>query len=388
MATISATAFTRSKTLSKINPTILRQFLSNFPDFWRSRGISLDAELDLIAIIEALMEPGPDTPSDLIDALFCIKEMSIPSALDVLLDEALRVGIKLDNEMTQAEIVLRLWMADQQSLWNKHAELTMLRVRSFEYFSALDDETAEAPSPGTLQSLERSLDIFFGNCGHGTGTRVHIFPRAHEMWFLVRRGDLYRREATLENGRSGIVAFRPQKYDFLIYNQLTNELGINAKTKKIRNEYRKHFSFYMFGRDNQFAGTSKYSLEPLRTLGRHSLNVLDVPGIESVKLTLLEWTVKIDGVDVSTRRAADLFTHFEQQDFQIADSFDLKKATFRIQFEGNATPRSVTIKPANVALYGRYEDAPLVEEWLMRRGFIVQGQINGSEQQELRISMS
>jgi hypothetical protein len=207
------------------------------------------------------------------------------------------------------------------------------------------------------------------------------------MWFLIRHGDLFRREATLVNGQSSSVAYRPEKYDLVVFNQLTNELGINAKTEKIRNEYRKQFGFYLFGRDNQFAGTSKYSLEPIRELGEQSLNVIDVPGIQWVRLTYLEWTVRVVDIEVRSAKAPDLFGHFATRNFAIPEYWTLKKATFKVRFDDNPTPRSVTIKPSNVALYSRDEDAGVVEEWLTRRGFITQGQVHGSEQQELRMQM-
>jgi hypothetical protein len=252
----------------------------------------------------------------------------------------------------------------------------------------VEEEEAALPDDQTLASLEKALDIFFAKNGHGHGVRVHVYPRGHEIWFLIRRGDLYRREATLEDGQIGSIAFRPQKYDLVIFNQMTHELGINGKNEKIRNEYRKQFGYYLFGRDNQFAGTSKYSLEPLRELGEQSLNVVDAPGIQWVKLTDIQYTVRVVAEELRSYKAPDLFEHFRFNDFVIPPKWVLKKATFKVRFDDNPKPRSVTIKPPNVALYSRDEDTSVVEEWLMRRGFIFQGQVDGSEQGELRIPMS
>ena len=388
MATLYTSTFTRPHTLSRIDPALLRNFLNRFSAFLHDRGIQLEDELDLGQVARILMEPGPDTPRELIDALFAIKAMSVPSAMTALEEEATRLRIPITGEITQAEIALRLWMTDPEALLEKHAEHTMLRVRSFQYFSAVDEDEAQYPTDQTLQSMERALDIFFNSKGHGTGTQVHVYPRGHEMWFLIRRGDRFRREATLDNGESGSIGFRPEKCDVVVLNQFTNEIGINAPTEAIQNEYRKQFGFYLFGRDNYFGGTSKYSLEPLRELGEESLNVIDVPGIQWIRLTELQAAVRRFEEEVLTRKARDLFAQFRFDNFQIPADWQLKRATFKVRFEDNPVPRSVTLKPPNVARYTRDSDASIVEEWLMQRGFIEQGQINGSNQNEFRFSMS
>lgn len=387
MATLYTSSFTRPHTLSRIEPALLRNFLNQFSDFLLNRGVQLDDDLDLSLIARILMEPGPDTPRELIDALFAIKTMSVPRALSALEEEANRLGIPITGEITQQEIALRVWMTDPEALLEKHAELAMLRVRSFQYFSAMDEEEPAYPTDQTLQSMERALDIFFGSKGHGFGTQVHVYPRGHEMWFLIRRGDRFRREATLDNGESGSIGFRPEKCDVVVYNQLTNEIGINAPTEAIQYEYRKQFGFYLFGRDNHFAGASKYSLEPLRELGEEALNVIDAPGIQWIRLTELQATVIRVEEELLTRKARDLFAQFRYDNFRIPAGWQLKGATFRVRFDDNPVPRSVTIKPPNVARYTRDSDATVVEEWLMRRGFIEQGQIDGTNQNEFRFSM-
>src|SRR5262249_61943454 len=47
---------------------------------------------------------------------------------------------------------------------------------------------------------------------------------------------------------------------------------------------------------------------------------------------------------------------------------DLPRATFRVKFSGSKAPRSVTIRPSNVAQFTRDGDSALVEEWLAAPG--------------------
>lgn len=147
-------------------------------------------------------------------------------------------------------------------------------------------------------------------------------------------------------------------------------------------QLRKQFGFHLFGRDNQFGGAEKYTLEPLRELGEQALNVLDVPGIQWVRLTELRYLKNGPEPAVMTCASEDVFAHMRSTGGPIQPEWVLKRATFKVRFDDNPIPRSVTVKPSNVALYSRDADATAVEEWLTRRGFIQQEMICGSEQQE------
>lgn len=46
------------------------------------------------------------------------------------------------------------------------------------------------------------------------------------------------------------------------------------------------------------------------------------------------------------------------------------KASFLVKFADAKTPRTVTIRPQNIASYTRDSDASVIEEWLARRSFV------------------
>ena len=78
----------------------------------------------------------------------------------------------------------------------------------------------------------------------GTGVPDEPPGRVPTM-LTVSHGELFRRESTWEEGNSGTVAFRPEKYDLVVYNSLTEELRINAASESLREHYRKQFGFYL-----------------------------------------------------------------------------------------------------------------------------------------------
>ncbi len=53
-----------------------------------------------------------------------------------------------------------------------------------------------------------------------------------------------------------------------------------------------------------------------------------------------------------------------------------------MKLAGEKKPRSASIRPQNVAEYGRGEEALIIEEWLRARGFILVGKAAEHEETE------
>lgn len=154
MASLHTSAFTRPALLERVEPALLQRFLRPHRSFLAARGFSLETTPNLDALAGILMDPGPECPRTLLDALFCIGEMSLPAAADALQDRAERSGVVLNDEETSLELALRVWMTDPEALLNAHAERAMLKVRSFQYFSSASS-SASTSLGGTTSLAER-----------------------------------------------------------------------------------------------------------------------------------------------------------------------------------------------------------------------------------------
>ncbi len=53
-----------------------------------------------------------------------------------------------------------------------------------------------------------------------------------------------------------------------------------------------------------------------------------------------------------------------------------------MKLQGVSDPRSVLIRPRNIAEYRRGEDAPIIERFLHLRGFVLVGESAGDERFE------
>ena len=167
MATYNLRRFAQPAVLKAIAPKRLHEFLGPYQPYFEGRGLKLPATsssngLDYERLVGVLMDPVPDTPEALLDALFFVHEMSTPEGMEVLLEEAETNGISLDGkpDPTAADVAVQVFLQDRRLLERKHAEQYLTRPRSFEYFQteARPVPAFKQPSREALTALEHDLD--------------------------------------------------------------------------------------------------------------------------------------------------------------------------------------------------------------------------------------
>jgi len=388
MATYSLRRFSYVSGLKAIAPKNLRALLEPYSGFFAGRGVTLPPPTamdgwDHEALVHVLMNPNGDTPDDLSEALYFIHEMATPEAMNDLLVEAEKHNVHLNGspDPTPADIAVQMYLQRKDIVEKKHAEQYLVRPRSFEHFvteiSPIPIFTD--PAPTTLQVLERDMDRWFEGKKRGGNCRVFSFPKGGEVWFLVRHGEPYKREGSIENGQSSSVFYRPEKHDVLVYVPATGEIRMNARSKGEKDLYRRMFGFHLFGDEKFFPGNSKYSLEPLRRDGAESLVCTDVEGIDWIRLKQIEYFWGGPEREKEIRKAEDVFAALSRRDGAIPRKAALLRASFLVKFSNSKTPRTINVKPPNVAQYMRDSDSIIAEDWLVKRGFVV---TNGEHQQE------
>lgn len=381
MATLNLRRFASPESLRTITPRYLLRLLEPHRDYLEGRGLVLPSDdsghlPDYDQLAEILANPDRDTPAILIDALYFVTELASPEGMDALIDEMRNRGLALDDGQDQSpiDVAIQVWLIDPDILQEKHAEQYLLRPRSFEYFRTDRTDMPEfrLPSGAARRALERALDDWFVEHKRGTGARVFVYPREHEVWFLMRHGDPYRREGSLDNGEPGSVAYRPLKFDVLVYDQRIGEIRMNAATVGEKTLYRETFGAHFFGTPEFFPGKAKYTLEPLQTDGEASLECGDVDGIEWVRLKEADFYWGGAEGEIEVRKAKDVFAAYARREVPFPRRVRLIKAVFEVKFTDCKATRAVTLKPSNVAQYTRDHDSTHIEEWLRRRGFIIQ----------------
>jgi hypothetical protein len=379
MPTFALRRFTCPETLEAIAPQRLSAFLRPYESFLQARKIGFpktaSGKFDYTALVDVFLSPDDSTPSELINALYLVDEMSTPDGMDALLIEAERRDLKLGgSEHSPADVAVQIWLLDRELLERKHAEQFLTKVRSFESYQTGCQPAPpfSRPSPQQLAELEQALDNWFEQKKRGRGCRVFVCEKPDGVWLLVRHGEPYKREESLYNREASSVCYRPLKYDVLVYHPETGELRINARSKGEKELYKAQFGQHLFGDELLFPGANKYTLEPLRGSGPASLACSDIPGMESVKLREVQILYSGTPYEVVTRKSTDVFAALTARDVPFPSGGRLIRAAFQIQFANSRSPRTVVIRPANIAQYTRDEDSMVVERWLKARGFIRQ----------------
>lgn len=378
MATFNPHRFSQPETFAAVRRSRLVEFLAPFAPFLEQRGLSLPSApagtLDLELLVQIVMTPGADTPPAFIDALYYIHEMATPEGMDALLTEAQERDVTLngDDDDTPLDVAIQVWLMEADLLREKHAEKNLASRRSFEYYNT--DQARpdfKLPKASTLRALERDLDDWFENKKRGRGARVFVYPKEDAIWFLVQHGAPFQREGSIDGRETGSVAYRPVKYDVLVYDPKSCELGVNAESVGEKKLYRAQFGKHLFGSEDYFPGDAKYTLDPLRDDGQASLDCDDVEGIEWIMLCEVQFYWGGQYGEIEIRKASDVFAAYAARGRQLPSGGRLFKAVFQVKFEDCKSPRSVTIKTSNVAQYTRDHDSVLIEQWLAERGFII-----------------
>lgn len=377
MATFRLRHFANPQTLRAIAPGRLLQFLNPFRDYFGMRGYELPAvgsveEFDYQALVDIFMSPDEESPAELLDALFLVDEMSTHDAAHDLLGAGEYLPLDADDDLSAADIAVQVWLLDPEILERRHAQQFLFRAKSFEYYQSDGEQKLfEMPTAAARQKLESQLDDWFEGKKRGRNSRVLIYPNEHEVHLLIRHGEPFKREESQDGTEVGSVCYRPIKYDVVVYDQSAGELRINARLVGEKRLYCQKLGYHLFGDEDFFPDTRKYTLEPLREYAADSLATGDIDGIEWIKLVEVEffWGGAYRARD--TMKAEDIFAHLEDRRRELPTGGRIVKAVFKVKFDDSRTPRSVTIRPSNIAQYTRDHDAPLVEQWLELRGFIV-----------------
>lgn len=353
-----------------------------YESYFQSRGFSLNGgsqnDIDYESLVNILMNPESDIPPDLVDNLYFINEMATDEGMDTLLQEAKAKRIDLEDciEPTPADVAVQIFLKDRNLLERKHAEQYVKKYRSFEYFhtnvSPIPD--FKDPTPDQLEALQEELDDWFEEKKRGRGSRVFVFNQDDGIWFLVRHGDPYKREGSLNGNKSSSVFYRPEKFDVLVYDQSIGEIRMKTCSKGEKETLRTLFGRHLFGNDDFFPDSKKYTLEPLREEGLLSMVCTDVDGMEWVRLKEIQFYWGGAESEIEIRKANDLFAAYESRDRSLPEKGRMIRASFLVKFEDSKTARTIVIKPPNVAQYTRDSDAETVEKWLIQRGFIINEQ--------------
>jgi hypothetical protein len=370
MAAVQLRRFSKPKVLRSIQPSRLRAFLAPFRGYLVRRGfdIPLDEGFDYERLADILMSPDVATPPQLVEALCIVDEMSTNDTMDDLLSEAPTTD---GRELSPADVAVDIYLSDPDFLYSKHRERCVERLRSYVVMesSVRACPWEQRPNDARIEALEMALGEWFARHNRSRNVKVFPSPKEDEIWFLVRHGEPYRRDESMEGRTSGTVCYRPVKYDVVVFDRRTFELRISGRSLPLRRLYRTQFGLHLFGDADRFREIPRFTLEPLREDEAASLVCSDVEGIEWIRLREAEITI---GGELHYRfvlKARDLFVYLRSHGKRMPQSGVLSWAKFDVKFSDSPRVRSLEIRTPCHLKFKRDDVYALVEEWLIERGF-------------------
>ena len=374
--------FTRPSVLKTIGRELLARFLREFEPDLGAQNISLpDPSLANEAYFNSLarlLSAPEGLPGRLTEALVAIDEMASPEGQEQLELAVAGAGLPLsfDPRSTRTDLAVQVWLAAPALLARMHNQQRLRRLTAFEIFgSGLPPKQRPpfpAPAAAPLDALAAALEPWFARHHRGCNTvRVELYPFPGESWFVVRHGDTFSRTPKVEEQRTEILHFRPEKDDVVVYAPEHDELRINARTRGERDLYIRTFGQCLRGRTDYFAKAGAYTLEPLRTEGAEALDTSGLDGLHKVVLRELEIAWNGGRHEVITWEAEDIFRSAPAS--LAPHDGTLARAAFDFHFAGSPKPRPVQIRLPNLLKLGRHCDLRLVDRFLCERGFRVAG---------------
>lgn len=379
MATYSLRKFAQSDVLKHVDDDIMLQFLEPYRPYLSARGFvfekNVEGRIDHANLVRILLNPVEGIPTEMVDALYFVQEVAGGEDFEAIIELAQKAGVDVVADATPEDLVVRIWLKDSNLIKQQHADTLVLKPKKFLSFQARDAEGFDADlSPGAIQNLVRDMKLWFEQNGRGEGCEIlrSDMPEEKKIYFLVRHGMPFKREGKMDSGRTGSIFYRPEAHDVIVYDIEANELAIHNKSngKKERAMYLDVFGRHLFADPDRFPNEDKYTLDPLREDGEDSLSCQDILGIEEIKLTALGLQFQGPYGDNTMHRSKDMFASLGAREKDFPAHGRISEARFMVKFSHSEKPRSVTIKPPNVASFDRKEDAHTIELWMKARGFI------------------
>lgn len=385
---MSLKRFTSVKNLRGLGRPLLKEFFEKF-----------DAELKAC---KAMM-PAPTLENDdeyfkkLADVFFSPKKLP-PKMTDVL--EAVieladdkgvedltiaakekKLAIDWTKKRTNLDIVMQVWLLDEELMLKMHNEHRLVRTTKFMYWGTKTPPAERLaftpPTDAVLELVRKAVDEWCVENHRGEDT-VTITPHNldGEWWFLIQHGGTMSRLAEAKgNQKTETLFYRPGKDDVVVYNIERDEIRIHTGSKAEWKLYRTEFGQRLRSDPNYFSERKNFVLDPLRADVDKALSVEGLPDIKRITLQELELIFGGDFDDRIIRKSDDMVASAAQRSKDgnvikaVPDKGKMVRAVFEMEFKNCTKPRRVTIRTPDVLNVGRTGDVKAVHDWLTLREF-------------------
>ncbi len=383
MATFNPKHFTDADVLLTIDTERLLQLLTPYANYFRDRGLPLPSPqqastLDVARLARILESPDEAAPQDLLNAIGYIDEMSTPTGMDALLPKAIKAGMPFDKSQDQspADIAVQVWLFDRKIVEQEHIWHTWRLPRRMDCYRAASDWFLDLVELTEERIQQAELDVGSWLDENNRSKFCKIAYRITEtgIEFSIQRGEPFTRKPTVEDASIRSIHYRPAGKDTVILQSEDHQLMINTPVKRALPIYQRVMGKLLFNNPDYFSDTNIVSLRPLEDSMEDALFIDDMRDIEEV--LFVEYCVDLGGDFDATMiyKASNVIEDLKSRQKALKFEGALVSATFRIRYRGSRVSRTLKLYAGNATCYTRDANAPIAEEWMRLRNFIIQTQ--------------
>ena len=392
---MSLKRFTSVKNLRGLGRPLLKEFFTPFNDELKECNATLPADTlenddkYFKELADVFFSPKK-LPPKMTDVLEAVIELADDKGVEDLTIAAKEKKLAIDwtKQRTNLDIVMQVWLLDEELMLKMHNEHRLVRTTKFMYWGTKTPPAERLaftpPTDALLELVRKAVDEWCVENHRGEDT-VTITPHNldGEWWFLIQHGGTMSRLAEAKgNQKTETLFYRPGKDDVVVYNIERDEIRIHTGSKAEWELYRKEFGQRLHGDPEYFSERKNFVLDPLRADVDKALSVEGLPDIK--RITLQEVELKFGGEfdDRLIRKSDDMVASAVQRSKDgkeikaVPEKGKLVRAVFEIEFVKCTKPRRVTIRIPDVLNVGRTGDVKAVHDWLTLREFRA---VNGDE---------
>jgi hypothetical protein len=350
------------------------------------------------AVQDFFAGPEDSYPEGLVADLHRIAELGNSAGLDIVIQQANRLGIQLrtssiegdgDAQEDPKHVALRVFL-DHPEVFDGASDMIALMARtSFAEFAGEEEGVEANLEKSRLAGFESVVAAMFERDMRSGHCRVGCYDDADEINLIIEHGAPVTTQEVLKGDRKQVISFRAAEHAILSYSAMTGRLKISGVAKARGSELAEFFAGRILAKPGFFSGEDAqnlYTLEPIQRAGfSFTFNHAFDPGIQRVQIT----EVQVDrlGTDPRTGETRTFYSYVARDGrdnallrlgelmhgARLGADWRLNHIVIRVHFAtGSSRPKKVTVKlkPPAQAMFKRQQFEARIMTLLKRNGLL------------------
>ena len=350
------------------------------------------------AVQDFFAGPEENYPEGLVADLHRIAELGNAAGLDIILQQAARLGIRLTPEANGDEpethqdpkhVALCVFL-DHPDVFDAASDMMALMARtSLAEFVGRDEGVEAIMDDRAKAEFETAAAAMFEQDLRSNYCRAGWYDDADELVLVIEHGSPITTTDVVQKDQKRVISFRAAEHAVLSYNSTTGLLKIGGVAKARRGDLAELFADKVLGKPEFFAGDDAqnlYTLDPVQRAGfGFAFNHDFDPGIQRVQIT----EVQVDrvGADPKTGETRTFYSYVARdgrdnalvrlgemvRGTRLGSDWRLNYIVIRVHFAtGGKSAKKVTVKlkPPAHAMFKRQQFEGRIMTLLRRNGLL------------------